>query len=273
MSGLIGSNGSAEAVGSDAVIEISNLQFGYRAGQSIIELDSLKILRGTTNFIHGPSGCGKTTLLGLLAGILAANRGEIRVLGHMLGNMNRHQRDRLRGQQIGYIFQLFNLIPYLSVRDNILLPLWLHQPYQQSVPTGAVEGGAVPHAGGSKFDAEAQLARLACLLEIESLIGMVPGELSVGQQQRVAAARALITNPPLLIADEPTSALDERHKHQFMELLFASVQNSRTTLLFVSHDLRLKDRFEAHIDLPRINRANRCDDRDTAASNPSGSLQ
>ena len=221
-------------------VELSQLTFAYRAGKQVIDIPSLAISRGETVFMYGPSGSGKTTLLGLLAGVLQASSGSVRINGHDLSVMSNSARDAFRARHLGYVFQMFNLIPYLSVRDNILLPVRLDK--QRAARLG----------GTSFVDASRQMAEQ---LDIAAYLDKPVTELSVGQQQRVAAARALIGNPDVVIADEPTSALDYDRREQFLELLFASCKSADATLVFVSHDLGLRELFSRQVPLAEINRA------------------
>ena len=230
---------TADAAAAPAV-ELAHLQFGYRTGQPVIDIPSLVIDRGETVFLHGPSGSGKTTLLGLLAGVLRADRGSVRIGGQDLSTMSNGERDAFRARHLGYVFQMFNLIQYLSVRENILLPVRL-------------DAHRAARLGGASL--EESVRQLAARLDIEALLDAPVTELSVGQQQRVAAARALIGNPDVVIADEPTSALDYDRREQFLELLFASCRVANATLVFVSHDLALRDLFSREIPLGEVNRA------------------
>jgi putative ABC transport system ATP-binding protein len=221
-------------------VELSKLRFAYRAGQDVLAIDHLSIARGETVFLHGPSGSGKTTLLGLLAGVLRANAGEVRVLGQDFSRMSNGERDAFRARHLGYVFQMFNLIPYLSVRENILLPIRL-------------ESARRARLGAQTFDAAVR--DVASQLDIARFLDTPIGELSVGQQQRVAAARALIGSPEVVIADEPTSALDTDRREQFLELLFRSCEKARATLVFVSHDHTLMPLFSRIVELGEINTA------------------
>jgi putative ABC transport system ATP-binding protein len=224
-------------------VELSKLRFAYRAGQDVLAIDHLSIARGETVFLHGPSGSGKTTLLGLLAGVLRANAGEVRVLGQDFSRMSNGERDAFRARHLGYVFQMFNLIPYLSVRENILLPVRL-EPARRARLGGASLGDAV--------------AALAAQLDLAPLLDRSVAELSVGQQQRVAAARALIGSPEVVIADEPTSALDTDRREQFLSLLFHSCRQAGATLVFVSHDHTLRPLFSRVVELRDLNRASAC---------------
>jgi putative ABC transport system ATP-binding protein len=226
----------------DPAIALSELRFAYRGGAPVLDVPSLHVARGERVFLHGPSGSGKTTLLGLITGVLAPGAGQVQVLGQDLGAMGSAARDRFRAAHIGYVFQMFNLIPYLSVRDNITLPLRL---------------SAARRARLAGVDADTEAARLAARLEIDALLTQPVTSLSVGQQQRVAVARALIGAPELIVCDEPTSALDTDRRERFLDLLFASVAAVGSTLLFVSHDLSLAARFGRTLALPQLNRASR----------------
>lgn len=214
-------------------ILLEGVKFSYGSKLPlVIDVGSFELGTAESCFLYGPSGCGKTTLLGLIAGVLDARSGKVNVLGENLGAMSGAKRDAWRGSKIGYIFQMFNLIPYLNVRDNILLPTRLHS--------------------SRKADG---LERIARALGIEDLLDRAVLELSVGQQQRVAAARALIGAPPLVIADEPTSALDAAHRERFLQLLLEQCKVAGAALLFVSHDQSLAGLFGKRLSLPELNRA------------------
>ncbi len=224
------------------VVELRDVRFSYPGRRTVPVLDiaALDVAAGERVFLHGPSGSGKTTLLGLLTGVLVPDGGSVRVLGHDLATMSGAARDRFRAVHLGYVFQMFNLIPYLSVRENITLPCRL------SAARRARLGGAKP---------EDVAGTLAQRLELTSLLDEKVTALSVGQQQRVAVARALIGAPELVVCDEPTSALDHDRRDRFLELLFASCDDAGSALLFVSHDLTLAPRFSRTIALRDLNRA------------------
>ncbi|NUZ06685.1 ABC transporter ATP-binding protein [Schlegelella sp. ID0723] len=209
----------------------------------VLDIESLEVQRGERVLLRGDSGCGKSTLLSLAAGVLVPQSGTVNLLGEDWRRLSAGRRDRRRTDHIGYIFQQFNLLPYLSVLDNVLLPC------RFSPARAARCGGSLGHA---REQAEALLAEL----QLQAADWRRPaGELSVGQQQRVAAARAMIGRPELVIADEPTSALDEGRRDVFMRLLTRVCEDVGSALLFVSHDARLAAHFERVIDLPSINRA------------------
>jgi len=228
--------------GSVPAVSLQGVRFAYGTGPVVLDIDQLSIARGETVFLHGPSGSGKTTLLGLLAGVLRANSGAVRVLGQDFTTMSSAARDAFRARHLGYVFQMFNLIPYLSVRENILLPLRL-------------DAGRRAGLGAQSMDDAARA--IAAELDIARLLDRPIAELSVGQQQRVAAARALIGHPELVIADEPTSALDTDRREAFLQLLFASCRHAGATLVFVSHDHTLMPLFSRIVELGQINRAAR----------------
>lgn len=225
------------------VVELTGIRFRWsRTADDCLDIESLRMAHGESVFIHGPSGSGKSTLLSLLAGVHAPAAGELRVLGCDIGRMSLVQRDRFRADHIGYIFQQFNLLPYVSVMANVLLPCKLSRVRRQRANA----------AGGPVEQARELLSRLDIgpgLREREA------AALSVGQQQRVAAARALIGQPQLVIADEPTSALDAGRREAFMELLLRACGAAGASLVFVSHDTALSKRFDRSCDLSALNRA------------------
>jgi putative ABC transport system ATP-binding protein len=221
-------------------VSIDHAVFSYVRGTPVLSVSALAIERGEKVFIYGPSGSGKTTLLGLLSGVLRADSGAVRVLGTDLTALSNRGRDALRAAHVGYIFQLFNLIPYLSVQENIVLPCRVSRERRRRL------GGVTP---------EQAAAVLAGALQIGGLLHERVTRLSVGQQQRVAAARALIGAPELVIADEPTSSLDSDRRESFLELLFARCADAGATLVFVSHDRQLQHMFDRALSLADLNQA------------------
>ena len=192
--------------------------------------------RGESVLLLGESGSGKSTLLSLICGIVTPESGRVAVGGTDLSAMRAGARDRFRAEAIGVIFQQFNLLPYASVSDNIRLPL-------RFAPERRKRAG----------DAGAEAARLCGALGLpDGVLGSAAGRLSVGQQQRVAVARALIGRPPLIVADEPTSALDAATQDSFLGLLFDQIHETDASLLMVSHDARLGDRFDRVVHLADI---------------------
>lgn len=209
----------------------------------MLEIETFELNAGERLFLRGPSGSGKSTLLGLIAGVLEAQTGRIEVLGHDMAQLSGSARDRVRADHLGVIFQMFNLVPYLSMVQNVMLPCRF-----SSRRRAADSGERDPHALAIHL-----LSRLG--LNDPDLLARNVTELSVGQQQRVAAARALIGNPSLIIADEPTSALDADSRDRFIELLSDEAQKTGASLLFVSHDASLAPLFDRALDLSDINRA------------------
>ena len=193
----------------------------------------------------GPSGSGKTTLLGLIGGVQKAQRGTVQLLGTDLAALSAGARDRFRVDHTGYIFQQFNLLPFLSVAENVGLPCHFSKT--------RAERARQRH--GSVAQASARLLQHLGLPE--SLLDRRAEALSIGQQQRVAAARALIGQPELVIADEPTSALDADSREAFLQLLFTECREAGSSLLFVSHDQSLAPLFDRSLSLTDLNRAAR----------------
>ena len=227
-----------------SVIDLANVVFRWGSGKPVLDIPELVVHRAQKVFIHGPSGSGKTTLLGLLGGVLTPDAGQVRVLGTDLNTLSPVQRDHFRARHIGFIFQMFNLIPYLSVVDNVTLPLSFAGERLQSVQ----RSGFTPVQ-----EAKRLLAHLG--LDDSSLLERSVTGLSIGQQQRVASARALIGSPQLIIADEPTSALDADSRSAFIRLLFNECEAAGSTVLFVSHDRSLESLFDHSVSLREINRA------------------
>ncbi|MDJ0740015.1 MAG: ABC transporter ATP-binding protein [Gammaproteobacteria bacterium] len=227
------------------VVDVSALRFRWHAdGPDVLVVDRVQVTRGERLFVVGPSGSGKSTLLSLLAGVAPAQQGTVRVLDQALEGLSSVARDHFRADHIGYIFQMFNLIPYLSVVDNVVLPCRFSRTRRAR---------ALRH--GTDLDGEAR--RLLDHLDLSdpALLQRPVTTLSVGQQQRVAAARALMGSPELLIADEPTSSLDADRRASFIRLLFEECRQAGSTLLFVSHDASLEALFDRTLDLAAINRA------------------
>ncbi len=223
------------------MLEIQDLRYRWRgANADTLAIPRLSLAAGRTLFLYGPSGCGKSTLLGLLAGVLVASEGRVSLLGQDWGALSGARRDARRADHVGVVFQQFNLLPYLSVLDNVLLPC-------RFSASRAARCGGPPAAAARRL-----LQRVALP---EDAWGRPASMLSVGQQQRVAAARALIGRPGLVIADEPTSALDAALRDDFMALLLGECHDSGATLVFVSHDERLAAQFDERLSLPELNLA------------------
>jgi putative ABC transport system ATP-binding protein len=226
-----------------SLLSLENVLFRW-PGQAAACLDipRLQVAADEQVFIHGESGSGKSTLLNLIAGVLVPQQGQVEALGQDLCGLSAAARDRFRVDHIGLIFQQFNLIPYLSVLDNVLLPCRFSRRRRDR----AGEGGQAA--------AQAAAALLSHLDLAEDLWRRPATQLSVGQQQRVAAARALIGRPEIVIADEPTSALDAARQAAFLQLLRRECAAANAALLFVSHDQRLAEGFPRRVAMAQINR-------------------
>ncbi len=226
-----------------AVVGIRDLVFAWPGQSPVLDIAELSIGHGERVFLAGPSGSGKSTLLGLIGGVLTADTGSITVLNQELTALSVAQRDRYRADYVGFVFQLFNLLPFLSVVDNVVLPCRFSA--RRHARAAARSGSA---------DEEAR--RLLSHLDVTpDLMARRVTELSIGQQQRVAAARALIGAPELLIADEPTSALDHDLRERFINLLLDECAAAESAVLFVSHDMSLGSLFDRQLALTEINRA------------------
>jgi putative ABC transport system ATP-binding protein len=186
-------------------------------------------------FLHGNSGSGKTTLLNLLCGILIPTSGNVNLFNNNISTLSNSQRDLFRAKNIGVVSQKFNLIPYLSVLKNIQLAAYF--------------------AKNSRPDVNNDVQTLLNALQLPSnIMHRQVNQLSVGQQQRVAIARALINQPRLLLVDEPTSALDTSAKNAFMDLLMQVCDNTKITLIFVSHDTSLLHHFDSNLDITTLSK-------------------
>jgi len=223
------------------VLQIEALRYAWPgAADDCLVIPALRLEAGRKVFLHGPSGCGKSTLLGLMAGVLVARVGRVSLLGQDWARLKGGARDARRADHVGVVFQQFNLLPYLTVLDNVLLPCRF----------SALRSSRC--VGGPAAAAQALLQRVGLPA---ALWPRRADALSVGQQQRVAAARALIGGPELVIADEPTSALDAALRDDFMNLLMDACTAAGSTLIFVSHDERLAARFDQTLSLPQLNQA------------------
>jgi putative ABC transport system ATP-binding protein len=219
----------------DPALILQDVRFRWPGRASFgVSVPEFRLDRDESVLLLGESGSGKSTLLSLVCGIVTADAGRVKLAGSDLATLRAGARDRFRAERIGVIFQQFNLLPYASVSDNILLPL-------KFAPERRKRAGA--------DDA----ARLCAALGLPGdIIQAKAGRLSVGQQQRVAVARALIGQPPLIVADEPTSALDAATQDAFLGLLFDQIAAAGSSLLMVSHDERLGARFDRVVRLADI---------------------
>lgn len=226
-----------------SAIDVHDLRFAWPGHAPVLEIPAFSVGAGEHLFLRGPSGSGKSTLLGLVGGVLVPQQGHVSLFGQRLDQLAASARDHFRADHLGFIFQWFNLVPYLSVLDNVLLPTWFSRTRRERAgPSPATE-------------ARRLLAALG--LVDASLLARAVTDLSIGQQQRVAAARALLGRPRLLIADEPTSSLDHDARTAFLDLLLHEAGTAGTTVMFVSHDLSLASRFGRTVALEDLNLAGR----------------
>ena len=228
---------------SSTAIRVSDLAFSWPGRTAFsLSVDAFSASSGEKVFLSGASGSGKSTLLSLICGITTPGSGTVEVDGTVLTTLGGAARDRFRANRIGVIFQMFNLLPYASPLENILLPLAFAPERRDRLQNPADDA-----------------------LHLTSALGLDPtlvrqaraSELSIGQQQRVAAARALIGGPKLVVADEPTSALDASAQEAFVEVLMQQVNEAGATLILVSHDERLASRFDRVVPLSDIARVER----------------
>jgi len=225
------------------VVGLEGVRFRWPGrAEDTVSIDELHLDAGEHLFVRGSSGSGKTTLLNLLCGVHTPSSGTIRLLGTDLSTLSAGRRDQFRADHVGVVFQQFNLLPYLSTLENVTLAC-------------SFSGRKTSNAGESaqSGDVKASARQLLESLNLSPELHRAPvSKLSVGQQQRVAVARALIGGPEILIADEPTSALDADNRDRFMDLLFRETEAKGCTLIFVSHDPQLAERFDRTIELDPI---------------------
>ena len=219
------------------VLKLRKVFFRWPGRSSFsLSLSDLTVSYGEKLLLLGASGTGKSTLLSVISGTLLPDQGSVEIAKTEITKLSAIARDRFRAEQLGVIFQQFNLLPFGSVADNILLPLRF-----------------APIRRNRVKDAKSEVARLCAALGLPVDIGREKASsLSVGQQQRVAVARALIGHPPLIIADEPTSALDINSQDAFLDLLFTQAQTQGTSVVLVSHDERLGPRFDRILHMEEI---------------------
>ncbi|MED5389527.1 MAG: ABC transporter ATP-binding protein [Pseudomonadota bacterium] len=225
------------------VLELDNLRYQH-PGQSrpFIHIGHFALQSGERVLLHGPSGCGKSTLLSLVTGIRPARDGDIRVAGKPFSSLSQRRRDAFRADHIGVIFQAFNLLPYLDAVDNVGLSAGFSRR--------RCEREGVRNAVQRRRAAQDLLGRLG----LDEATSALPAwQLSFGQQQRVAAARALFGKPDLIIADEPTSALDTRSRDTLLSLLCEQCDQAGSALLMVSHDNQVAGHFHRSVAFSSLN--------------------
>ena len=219
-----------------SLLEISNLKKAFRAPDGsthiVIDVPKFSLEEKSQVALRGESGSGKTTLLNLIAGILKPDSGKISISGQIISELSEPQRDRLRAESIGYIFQTFNLLQGYTALENVLL-------------------GMSFGPGVNREFALALLKRVG----LSDKLKHYPRQLSSGQQQRVAVARALGNRPKLVLADEPTGNLDHQNSREALQLIREACRENGAALLLVSHDREVLAQFETVFDLEKINRA------------------
>jgi len=225
------------------LIDLEGVDFAWHAkAKPTIKSAHLRVEEHEHVFLRGASGSGKSTLLNIIGGIVTPQQGQVNIVGHDFCQLTELQRDKVRANHIGFIFHQFNLIPYLSILENVTLPCRFSKLRRDN---------AIKRSGSVIEEAIYLLSRLYAKGKFS--FDRTTSELSVGQQQRVAAARALIGQPQLIIADEPTSSLDYDAREAFMTLLFDEIKLSGSTLLYVSHDPTHQHLFDSVVDMSVIN--------------------
>jgi putative ABC transport system ATP-binding protein len=213
------------------MIRVRDLSFGYPHGGFALSVHELEVAPGESVAVVGPSGCGKTTLLHLLAGILAPASGSVVVDGVEVSELGREDRQDFRALAVGLVFQEFELLEYLGVPDNVLLP------YRVS-PALTLDGAARQRA----MDLVEQVG-------LGNKKNSYPRQLSQGERQRVAVCRSLVTRPKVLFGDEPTANLDADNRDHVMDTLFRYTEEQGAPLVVVTHDQELHGRFDTVIDV------------------------
>ena len=218
------------------MIEIQNLCLNYSIRDEIlkvVDIPQWSVDKGEQIAIYGPSGSGKSTLLHLIAGVLVPTSGKINVCGEEVSSLSEAQRDKFRARRIGYVFQSFNLLQGYNALDNVLMGM----TFCSMTPDRKLAKSLLEQVG------------------IGSRLRHTPSEMSLGEQQRVAIARALAKKPELVLADEPTGSLDPRNKFQVVEMLRKMCSEQGSTLILVSHEENVIDKFENRVRFADINRA------------------
>lgn len=223
------------------MIDIRELDFSYRSQSAgtvpfRMHIDELVVEQGVSTALVGPSGSGKTTLLGLIAGTLQAKAGRVVVCDQAISQLSDSEIGRFRIRHVGQVFQAFELLSYLTVAENVMLPWYIN-------------------GGGRKADARTRAVDLLSGVGLAAKITAMPGELSQGEQQRVAVCRAMLNNPSLLLADEPTGNLDQENKQNVVDLLVKQAAQNESTLLMVTHDESLLASFDSVLDMRSIARS------------------
>lgn len=216
------------------MIRLRDVAFGYPDSDFVLRVAQLDVPPGSRSALVGPSGCGKTTLLNLIAGVVQPHQGTIEVGGTAVSSLSDSERRSFRASQIGLVFQEFELLDYLDVTDNVLLTYLIGE--------GLVLDGP----------ARERASNLLSQVGLADKARRRPGQLSQGERQRVAVCRALVTGPRLVLADEPTGNLDPANKQRVVDSLVEHATAAGATLMMVTHDRDLLDRFETVIDFSSI---------------------
>ncbi len=216
------------------MIRVEDILFEYAASDYRLCIPEFVVGKGEQCVICGPSGCGKTTLLQLVAGIQTPAQGTVRIGETTISELNDCRRRQFRIRNIGFVFQNFELIEYLNVRDNVLLPYFINSSLRLTT------------------DLKQKSQRLAESLGLSECWRRSVSQLSQGERQRVAIARSLVAEPSLLLADEPTGNLDPRSRHEAIELLRSTARSQHATLIVVSHDESVLAGFDRVIRFPEL---------------------
>jgi putative ABC transport system ATP-binding protein len=217
------------------MIELCDLEFRYGQSSFALQIGQLRLQDTEHVALIGPSGCGKTTLLNILAGVVLPHTGSVQVAGESVAQLSDAKRRAFRIHHLGLVFQNFELLNYLTVRDNILLPLRVGRGLSVTTPL------------------RQRAEDLAARLDIVDKLDRHPPQLSQGERQRVAVSRALLLQPSVILADEPTGNLDPANKFVVLDLLLDHARESGATLLTVTHDRELLDRFDRVVDFSELN--------------------
>lgn len=223
--------GTRDRSGAWRMMEVRNLSFQYPGGDFSLRVPELSLAGGEAVALVGPSGAGKTTLVHLLAGILAPLSGKVLYEGLDLGGLGEADRRDFRALRVGLVFQEFELLEYLNVLDNILLPFRIS-------PVLALTPEAAEHAG-----------HLAASIGLGDKLQRLPARLSQGERQRIAVCRALVTRPALVFGDEPTGNLDVKNRDLVMDLVFRYAKEHNAALMVITHDPELQQQFDRRVQI------------------------
>lgn len=219
------------------MISAQQLKFRYPRSNFVLDIEDLQIEAGAKVAVVGPSGCGKTTLLNLLAGIELPDQGRVEIDGQCISKLSDSARRNFRIAQIGMVFQQFELIEYLNLKQNILLPFQINTSLKLTK------------------EVEARAVKLAQEMGLGDKLRRRPDQLSQGEKQRCAICRALVVQPKIILADEPTGNLDQANKGVILDLMHDQAKSNGQTLVVVTHDLSILDRMDRTIDFEKFHRS------------------